>query len=76
MELRCDVSRYRLCHTLLNAVIQCVHIMTAQVYLETERAQPFTQEPYIQPVGSTNVSTQRVRKSMTRLCKGVDHLKP
>jgi hypothetical protein len=50
--------------------------MAAQVYLETERARRFTQEPYIWPVGSTNVSTQGTQKSMTRLCKGVDHLKP
>jgi hypothetical protein len=50
--------------------------MAAQVYLEKEGAQRFTQEPYIWPVGSTDVSTQMAQKSMTRLCKGVDHLKP
>ncbi len=50
--------------------------MAAQVYLETERAQRVTQEPYIWPVGSTNVSTQTAKKSMTHLCKGMDHLKP
>jgi hypothetical protein len=50
--------------------------MAAQVYLEKEGARRFTQEPYIRPVGSTNVSTQRAQKSTTRLCEGVDHLKP
>jgi hypothetical protein len=49
--------------------------MATQVYLKKERARRFTQETYIWPVGCTNVSTQRVQKSMTRLCKGVDHLK-
>ncbi len=60
----------------MQCLIQCVQIMAAQVYLEKKRARRFTQEPYIQPMESTNISTQRWQKSMTHLCKRVDHLKP
>ncbi len=66
----CAIPRQTRC------LIQCVHIMATQVYLEKEGDQRFAQEPYIWPVGRTNVSAQRAQKSMTCLCEGVDHLQP
>ncbi len=57
-------------------LIQCVQVMTTQVYLEKEGAQSFAQEPYIWPVGSTNISAQGAQKSMHCLCERVDHLQP